>query len=510
MEEKRDKISREIYHDTYYSTFHGFDVLEKEFRADGWFYGKAKDFAESKEELIRQRPRNCLDNPMSGCYILSPLYVLAYLKDTAVIVHGPTGCVKHLYDFVNLFHPNKKVFSTNMDEKDVLMGGEEKLKNCIREVYNKYKPNMMGVVETCSSSIIGEDTEGICQTMENEFGIPVIAFHASGFKHRNWNLGADEAFNKLIDRMEKSSETRKGYINFINFHTLGVHWKEFFEILPYLQRLGVKINTHVPYFMPFQELIDKFPKAELNIVRCTGVGYQSAEYAEKKLGIPYLQLPKCASLKYTERYIRGIAEFFGRQDEAEALIKEEKEKIKDRLEKAKARLEGKRVAVACGPGKSMGLCQMLTELGMEIVYIAIHKTDSRFHELLREWLDSSGQDPELLSEPGYYEEEAILTRLRPDIYIGLTEQRMQLDRLGIATIDMIGLTTPQVCGFKGMVLFAEHMVAVLENKLFKNYHRYLWNRFPIFSSAEFLSTSPMATQTCRRGKNTLCGYYGGK
>ncbi len=217
MEKESEKILREKHYDTYYSGFHGFDELDKEFRADGWFYGKASDFAASKAELIRERPRNCLDNPMSGCYIISPVHVLAYLKDTAVIIHGPIGCAKHLYDFATLFHPNKKVFGTGMSENDVYTGGEKKLKQSIKEVYEKYKPNVIGVVETCSSSIIGEDTDGICETMENELGIPIMGFHASGFKHRNWNLGTDEAFNKLIDRMERSNETHRGSINFINF-----------------------------------------------------------------------------------------------------------------------------------------------------------------------------------------------------------------------------------------------------------------------------------------------------
>lgn len=485
------------YYDLYHAGFYGFDRLEREFRADGWFYGRASDFALAKADLIRERPHNCLLTVMSGCYICGPMMALFLINDAALIVHGPVGCSSYLYSLFSLYWP-KVMISTEMDEQDAILGGEPKLRRAIQEVLERYRPGMIGVIGTCTSSIIGDDLDGICTDLERESGTPIIPFHAAGFKHQVCNMGTDEAFNMIIDRMERRNDINRGSINFINFPAIVGHWKEFFEILPYLERLGIRINTHAPCLINFRELLEKFPQAELNVVRCTGMGLQSAEYAEKRLGIPYLRLPRPVSIQYTRDFILGIATYFGLQPEASVLIREEEERIAERLNRVRSKLKGRRVAITSGPGKNIALAQLMTELGMEVVYLAPVKVDPLYHELLQAWLKSTGQDPEFLSEVSVYETEAILSRLRPDLYLGIPVDRLSASRLGIPSIDMIAISYPQLAGFEGVVKTGEYLVDLLENRLLKDWGRYFEGQFPTFSSQEFLKVSPLALRPCQK------------
>lgn len=484
--------------DPYYNSFHGFNRLEKEFRADGWFHGRASDYAAGKKHLISEKPRNCLVNQMSDCYFAAPVRTVNLLTDSATVVHGPIGCGTNLYDVLSIFKTTR-LLCTNMGEKDAIMGGEGKLKATIQEAYERFRPGVIAVIETCTSSIIGDDLEGICETMEQDLEVTVLPFHASGFRHRNWNLGFDESFNQIIDRMQPQ-EPVSGTINYLNFAALSIHWKEALEVLPYLSELGIRLNAMVPCFMTFQEMLETFPRASLNVVRCPSLGMQTAEYAEKVLGMPYARVPKPVSLKYTADLILTVAEHFGLQEKAESLISRETERVAGKMAALRKGLRGKRIAISAGPGKNIGLAQLAVELGMEVVYLGPLKTDSTYHELLQDFLESTGQDPEVMAEASVYEDEAIMSRLKPDVFVGLMENRVPISRLGIPCIDMEAICVPQLCGFGGAVVFGEYLADVLENRLIRNWGQYLYRSFPVYSSRQFLQELPEAFQGCHKGR----------
>lgn len=494
---KDEQISK--IEDPYYRSFHGFDRLEREFRGDGWYYGRASDYVACREQLISERPRNCLVNPVSGCFIGGPLRSIILFRDAVAILHGPAGCGNYEYVECSVLKPYDNLVCTQMNEQDALLGGEERLQAAIREVVERFRPGMIGVIGTCTSAINGDDIEGICQSLEEEMGIPIMGFPASGFRHRTWNLGSEESFNRLIDRMRPATpeEVNRGSINFINFPVLPRHWIEILHLLPYLQRLGIRLNAHVPASSTFAEFLERFPRAELNVMRCTGVGMILAEYAEKQLGIPYLRIPKPVSLAYTERFLRELAAFFGRQEAAEALIREERERIGPRLERVRAKLSGKRIAITCGSGKNIALAQLATELGMEVVYLSPWKVDPLYHELLEEWTEQSGQDPEVMAEGSVYEHEAILSRLRPDLFVGIAEEIPFVARLGIPALEFMYLPA-QLCGFEGVVQVGEWLVQGLANRLLHRYGRELWDGLPLYSSPQFLQESELARKPCAR------------
>lgn len=491
---KKGEEQEEEAQELYYAAFYGFERLEREHRADGWFHGRASHYARCKKDLIRQRPRNCLANQMSTCYFGAPIRTVSTLKDSAVIIHGPSGCAGGMYIELALFKPKEELLTTGMGEGDAILGGEAKLRRAIERAIERFRPGVVAVVATCTPSIIGDDIVGISEEMEARSGIPILPFNAPGFKHRNWNMGWDESFNRIIDRMEPAVEVVSGSINFLNVPALALHYKEFYEILPDLRRIGVKINTHTPFSMTFQELLERFPRAQLNVSRCHSTTLQSAEYAEKRLGTPYLRVPKPVSLRYTEEFLRAIAAFFGRQPEAEAHIDTEKERIRGRLERVRSRLAGKRISLCAGPGKTIALAQLATELGMEVVFLSPVKCDSLFHELLDGWLERTGLDPEILAEESYYEQEAILSRLKPDVHVGIFEEHLIANRLGIPFVDMLAISYPQLCGFEGAVLVGEHLAALLDNPRIRRWApSHQWSQIQtIYSSQRFLQTSLLA------------------
>ncbi|RLF21693.1 MAG: Ni-sirohydrochlorin a,c-diamide reductive cyclase catalytic subunit [Thermoprotei archaeon] len=107
--------------------------------------------------------------------IAAALYMLRDLGCDAVVLHGPSGC--NFRALRLLERDGVKVFTTAMSEMDVVMGGERKLVEVLRAVYEDYKPRLIGVVGTCCTSIIGEDVED--EVERANLPVKVIAVNVS-------------------------------------------------------------------------------------------------------------------------------------------------------------------------------------------------------------------------------------------------------------------------------------------------------------------------------------------
>lgn len=72
-------------------------------------------------------------------------------------------------------------FTTDMQEEDIVFGGEKKLKACIQEAYDLFKPKAISIFSTCPVGLIG-DTYVVAREMKEKLGINVFAFSCEGYK----------------------------------------------------------------------------------------------------------------------------------------------------------------------------------------------------------------------------------------------------------------------------------------------------------------------------------------
>lgn len=87
--------------------------------------------------------------------IVAALYTLRDLDVDVAVLHGPAGCsFKHSR---LLEEDGMHVLTTAMNESNFVFGGQESLVKVIRKAAEMFHPEVIGVVGTCSSMIIGED-----------------------------------------------------------------------------------------------------------------------------------------------------------------------------------------------------------------------------------------------------------------------------------------------------------------------------------------------------------------
>jgi len=87
--------------------------------------------------------------------IAASLYTLRDMNADVIILHGPHGCCFRTGRLLE--NDGVRVITTAMSENDFIFGASEKLEETLKKVDEMFSPDLVGVVGTCVSMIIGED-----------------------------------------------------------------------------------------------------------------------------------------------------------------------------------------------------------------------------------------------------------------------------------------------------------------------------------------------------------------
>ena len=121
-----------------------------------------------------------------ACVFCGSRVVLYPIADAVHLIHGPIGCAAYTWDIRGSLSSGPELhrlsFSTDIQEEEVIFGGEKKLEKSLNELIDIYKPKAAFVYSTCIIGVIGDDVEAVCRKVSKEKGIPVLPVHSEGFK----------------------------------------------------------------------------------------------------------------------------------------------------------------------------------------------------------------------------------------------------------------------------------------------------------------------------------------
>jgi nitrogenase molybdenum-iron protein alpha chain len=92
------------------------------------------------------------------------------------------------------FIKNVRLIVTNLDERDIVHGGEQKLKDSILLAYERYTPKLIFIFTSCASGIIGDDVDSIAAEVQKQISSIIVPIHCEGFKSKIAASGFDSAF----------------------------------------------------------------------------------------------------------------------------------------------------------------------------------------------------------------------------------------------------------------------------------------------------------------------------
>ncbi|MDO9040951.1 MAG: nitrogenase molybdenum-iron protein alpha chain [Desulfocapsaceae bacterium] len=479
---------------------------------------------------------------MRGCtYAGCKGVIMGPTRDIVNLVHGPIGCSFYAWltrrnqtdaglDGENYMN---YCFSTDMQDSDIIFGGEKKLAAAIQEAYDLFHPRSIAVFATCPVGLIGDDIHTVTKRMKEKFGdCNVYAFSCEGYKGVSQSAGHHIANNQVFKHIvgENDAEKPGKYkINLLGEYNIG---GDGFEIDRIFKKCGI---TNIATFSG-NSTYDQFAsahKADLNAVMCHRSINYVADMLETKFGIPWIKV-NFIGADATAKSLRKIAQYFGDQefiDRVEEVITEEMPKVLAARTDVRTRTEGKTAMMFVGGSRAHHYKELFNEMGMRVIsagYEFGHRddyegrqvipdlkvdADSRNIEELEVEADAnrfnprkSAEEIKALENAGYkfkhydglapdmengtliiddlnqYEAEKLVELMKPDIFCAGIKEKYSIQKLGVPMKQLHSYDSGgPYAGFEGAINFYQEIDRLVNSKVW-SYMKAPWQDNPQLSA----------------------------
>ncbi len=410
-----------------------------------------------KAKTTETRPGDYTERGCSflGCRVV----VCGQVKNVVHLVHSPIGCAYYSWDY--RVDSKGYCFTTDLDEFDVIFGGEKKLYSAIEMAVREFKPDAVFVYQTCTTGLIGDDIKAIADKASREFGVPVLAFECAGFRGLTQNTGhkiASETLFRLIEGRgngcHKAGEGDRNRINLIGDFNL----KDAKELERVFESLGFEVictftaNATV-------DRIKRMGEANLNVVQCSKSSIFIARLMEERFGIPYVEA-NFFGLENTAKSFREIAEYFpGAARRVEEYIEESERRLKPQLDFYREKLEGRSVFISHGVQRAIYWIKPFEELGMRIAGVSTYFGSQEEIEKIRTLTKAK-----VFDNPSLDEFEEILLSTMPDLVVSDDKLRHLCHKIAIPFLNGRG-QNKAYSGFNGFMTFARDVYETLNSRI---------------------------------------------
>lgn len=210
--------------------------------------------------------RDFVENPRVSCSLSGALGVVGAIDRAIPIIHAGPGCglQASIGTRIDYLGGGTGCPSTNTYEKEVVFGGEDRLRETIEGTLEVMDGDLYVVLTGCTAGIIGDDVDSVIREFEDT-KIPIIGVETSGFKGDTY-FGYTAALTAILQELPQKTETKEKTVNFfglvpnIDITSNG----DLEEIIRILAKIGVKTNTF--FYIPegIEQLKDS-ANASLNI-----------------------------------------------------------------------------------------------------------------------------------------------------------------------------------------------------------------------------------------------------
>ena len=298
-------------------------------------------------------------------------------RDILNLVHGPIGC--SFYAWLtrrNQTHtpsdsaPNfmNYCLSTDMQDENIVFGGEKKLKVAVKEAYELFHPKAIAIFSTCPVGLIGDDVHAVAREMSAELGINIFGLSCEGYRGVSQSAGhhiANNGLFKHIIGLDETPHDDKFKINLLGEYNIG---GDGFVLEEIFNRCGIKQISTFSGNSTYDSMANSHT-ADLNLVMCHRSINYAAEMMEKKYGIPWMKV-NFIGADATAKTLRKIAQYFedsGLTARVEQVIAEEMAAVEAKRAVVKARCQGKTAMLFVGGSRAHHYQELFKEIGMKTV-----------------------------------------------------------------------------------------------------------------------------------------------
>jgi nitrogenase molybdenum-iron protein alpha chain len=453
--------------------------------------------------------------------------VLGPTRDILNLTHGPIGC--GFYSWLtrrNQTRPEKETdenfmpycFSTDMQDENIIFGGEKKLRQAVQEAYDIFKPKAIGIFATCPVGLIGDDIHAVGRDMSEKLGINVFGFSCEGYKGVSQSAGHHIANNQLFKHVigkNPCAPSGKFKVTLLGEYNIG---GDAFVIEDLFKRCGIDLISTFSGNSTYEGFASAH-HGDLNVVMCHRSINYVADMLEKKYGIPWFKV-NFTGVEGTAKSLRKIAAYFEDKDlmeTVEKVIEEEMAKISPIRDAIKGRTEGKTAMMFVGGSRAHHYQDLFKEIGMKVVaagYEFAHRDDYEGRSVLPtikvdadsrnieelvvtpdpkeyrprkseediarlasqgfKFKDYDGMMPEMekgsliIDDINHYETEQLLEKYKPDIFCAGIKEKYVIQKMGIPMKQLHSYDSGgPYAGFTGAINFWKDIDRMINSKAWK-------------------------------------------
>lgn len=395
-----------------------------------------------------------------ACVFCGSRVVLYPIADALHLIHGPVGCAAYTWDIRGSLSSEPQLhrlsFSTDLNEKDVVFGGEKKLYASLIQLIKTYQPKAAFVYSTCIVGVIGDDVKAICRKVEAETGITVLPVMSEGFSgtKKDGYKAACDALEALVGTGNKPCNAKYSINILGDFNLAGELWM----LANYYRKMGIEIIASITGDGRIDEIRNAH-RASLNLVQCSGSIMHLAKSMKEKYGIPFKKVSYFGIEDMSEA-LYEVARFFESDElmeKARALVREEIGTLLPALEKYRKALNGKKAAIYVGGAfKAISLVKALRLIGVQTVVVGSQTGGPDDYALLQKLCDEGTY---IVDDSNPLELSHMVNETGADIFIGGVKERPIAYKIGIGFCDHNHERKLALAGYEGMLNFAEEVYA---------------------------------------------------
>ena len=479
---------------------------------------------------------------MRGCtYAGCKGVVLGPSRDIVNITHGPIGC--GFYSWLTRRNQTDAgpdgenympyCFSTDMQESDIIFGGEKKLTAAIQEAYDLFHPKAIAVFATCPVGLIGDDIHTVAKKMKEKFGdCNVFAFSCEGYKGVSQSAGHHIANNQLFRHIVGENDTPKEgefKINLLGEYNIG---GDGFEIDRILRKCGITCLATYSGNSTYDQFASSH-QADLNAVMCHRSINYVADMLETRFGIPWVKV-NFIGAHATAKSLRKIARYFGDRkliDRVEEVIAGEMPEVEKVMVEVRPRTEGRTAMLFVGGSRAHHYQELFAEMGMKTIaagYEFAHRDDYEGRQVLPDlevdadsrnieeirvepdpdryrprksekelrklaesglpFKEYEGMIPDMdrntlvIDDLNQYEAEKLVELMRPDIFCAGIKEKYSIQKLGVPMKQLHSYDSGgPYAGFRGAVNFYREIDRLVNSRVW-SYMKAPWQINPQLSA----------------------------
>jgi nitrogenase molybdenum-iron protein alpha/beta subunit len=382
------------------------------------------------------------------CKLIMSVTAFATTENSVALIYGPLNCNWAIRNFKTtdyaLFYGNAFLHmpTINMDQNIIVMGGIDKLIKGIKEVDKHYKPDIIGIFDSCAPALIGDDIETAIQKAQSDCHATLKYFPSAGLAAPWLGKSIEQIASEYVSMMQPATKIpdtvniigqykekfcTKAHQKKCKFHD---YLDEATELTKYIEALDLKLHRVLISGGP--KYIKTASEASVNMISCPTWGYPIAEKMHEQFEIPFGRHSIPVGFSATARWITELAQMTNRQDKAEQFIRSQKTLIEPLFNKVKSLTSSRIALIECGRNtqtsfaRAMALGRMTQELGMTPFFFNAHPLEIKAKHYDVNYFLYDNFDPDFLFGPYPYQKSVSI----PDI----------LDNLNLSENDFIYFT----------------------------------------------------------------------